>query len=231
MGTHNATTRGVVAALLAVLFAVPAAVFAADGGMTYSEESASSEAITLSVKRGAWLGRKLQIRGEAPQLAGQSVAIERRSLRGGGWTRVGVTRVGDDGRFSTRWAADETGRHHFRALALGASTAGSTQANSSSAVRRTTVYRKVMSTWYGPGFYGNRTACGPRLTTKTLGVAHKTLPCGTKIALRYEGRSITVPVIDRGPYAEGISFDLTGATAERLGVTATVPIGAARVTR
>ena len=231
MGIQNATTRGVVAALMAVLFAVPAGVLAADGGMSYSKEAASADAISLSVKRGAWLGRKLQIRGEAPQLAGQSVVIERRSARGGGWTQVAVVRVADDGRFGTRWTADQTGRHKFRALALGASTADSADASASSRVRRTTVYRKVMATWYGPGFYGNRTACGQRLTTETLGVAHKTLPCGTRIALRYEGRSVVVPVIDRGPYAKGISFDLTSATADRLGVTATVPIGAARVTR
>ena len=51
----------------------------------------------------------------------------------------------------------------------------------------------------------------------TLGVAHKTLPCGTKVKLRYHGRSVTVPVIDRGPYVAGRDYDLTEATKERLG--------------
>jgi rare lipoprotein A len=93
------------------------------------------------------------------------------------------------------------------------------------------VYRRVTATWYGPGFYGNRTACGQRLTTETQGVAHKTLPCGTRIAVRVGGRSAIVPVIDRGPYARGVAYDLTGATARRLGVTSTARIGAAVLTR
>jgi rare lipoprotein A len=94
-----------------------------------------------------------------------------------------------------------------------------------------TVYQEVTSTWYGPGFYGNRTACGKRLTRSTLGVAHKTLPCGTKVALRANGRSIVVPVIDRGPYARGVTYDLTAATAEHLGVMSTAQIGAAVLSR
>jgi peptidoglycan hydrolase-like protein with peptidoglycan-binding domain len=75
------------------------------------------------------------------------------------------------------------------------------------------------ATWYGPGFYGNQTACGKVLRTTTIGVANKTLPCGTKVTLAYHGHSVIAPVIDRGPYAKGYSFDLTGATAEALGVT------------
>ena len=51
----------------------------------------------------------------------------------------------------------------------------------------------------------------------TLGVANKTLPCGTMVKLRYHGHSITVPVIDRGPYVAGRDYDLTEATKERLG--------------
>jgi len=70
-------------------------------------------------------------------------------------------------------------------------------------------YRKAFASWYGPGLYGNRTACGQTLTSSTLGVAHKTMPCGTKLHLRHRGRSVTVRVIDRGPYAAGREFDLT----------------------
>jgi rare lipoprotein A len=88
-------------------------------------------------------------------------------------------------------------------------------------------YRPVKATWYGPGLYGNRTACGKRLTHRTLGVAHKSLPCGTKVALRYQGHTVVVPVIDRGPYARGVSYDLTQATARRLGMTQTARLAAA----
>jgi hypothetical protein len=68
--------------------------------------------------------------------------------------------------------------------------------------------------WYGPGFYGNGTACGPKLTKELVGVAHRTLPCGTKVTFRYKGRTLTVPVVDRGPYVAGRTWDLTrGACA------------------
>ncbi len=49
-----------------------------------------------------------------------------------------------------------------------------------------------------------------------MGVAHRSLPCGTKVKLRYHGRSVTVPVIDRGPYVTGRDYDLTEAVKERL---------------
>ena len=92
-------------------------------------------------------------------------------------------------------------------------------------------YRVVKATWYGPGLYGNRMACGRRLTRSTIGVAHKRLPCGTKVALRYRGREIVVPVVDRGPYARGIEYDLTYATARKLGMTQTSRIAAAALHR
>ena len=51
--------------------------------------------------------------------------------------------------------------------------------------------------WYGPGLYGNGTACGQKLTKVLVGVAHRTLPCGTLVTFRYKGVTLTVPVIDR----------------------------------
>jgi rare lipoprotein A (peptidoglycan hydrolase) len=65
--------------------------------------------------------------------------------------------------------------------------------------------------------YGLGLACGGVLGRNQLGVAHKTAPCGTLITFTYEGRSLTVPVIDRGPYIAGREWDLTGATAAALG--------------
>jgi len=88
-------------------------------------------------------------------------------------------------------------------------------------------YRAVMATWYGPGLYGNRMACGGRLTHRTLGVAHRRLPCGTRVALRYRGHIIVVPVVDRGPYSRGVDYDLTAATARKLGMTQTSRLAAA----
>jgi rare lipoprotein A len=101
------------------------------------------------------------------------------------------------------------------------------QSSQSSQQARTADYRTAKATWYGPGLYGNRLACGGRLRHSTLGVAHKRLPCGTQVALKYHGRTVVVPVIDRGPYARGVAYDLTEATARKLGMTQTVRLGAA----
>jgi rare lipoprotein A (peptidoglycan hydrolase) len=77
----------------------------------------------------------------------------------------------------------------------------------------------VLASWYGPGFYGNKTACGQTYTPEILGVAHLTLPCGTRLVLTYGSRSITVTVIDRGPYVAGRAIDLSNATRLALGCT------------
>jgi rare lipoprotein A (peptidoglycan hydrolase) len=75
----------------------------------------------------------------------------------------------------------------------------------------------VIASWYGPGFYGNRTACGQVYTPEIAGVAHRTLPCGTLLVLDYRGRTMTVPVIDRGPYIAGRTLDLSNATHVAIG--------------
>jgi peptidoglycan lytic transglycosylase len=76
----------------------------------------------------------------------------------------------------------------------------------------------VLASWYGPGFYGNRTACGLTFTPELLGVAHVSLPCGTPLTLTSSaGRSVRVNVIDRGPYVAGRTLDLSFATKVALG--------------
>jgi len=69
--------------------------------------------------------------------------------------------------------------------------------------------RSAGATWYGPGLYGNGTACGQTLRPGTIGVAHRTLPCGTTVKFNYHGHSLVTRVIDRGPYTPGNDFDLT----------------------
>jgi hypothetical protein len=73
--------------------------------------------------------------------------------------------------------------------------------------------------WYGPGFYGKRTACGLAMTESLVGVAHRTLPCGTMITFKNpaNGRIVTAPVVDRGPYVAGRRWDLTGGLCKKLG--------------
>lgn len=73
--------------------------------------------------------------------------------------------------------------------------------------------------WYGPGFYGHRTACGVAYTQAILGVAHRTLPCGTLVTFLnpLNGRQVTVPVIDRGPYVTGRQWDMSAGLCAYLG--------------
>lgn len=77
--------------------------------------------------------------------------------------------------------------------------------------------RTAGASWYGPGLYGRHTACGETLRPGTLGVAHKTLPCGTMVKFVYHGQTLITQVIDRGPYVKGRAWDLTAAASEALG--------------
>jgi rare lipoprotein A (peptidoglycan hydrolase) len=73
------------------------------------------------------------------------------------------------------------------------------------------------ASWYGPGLWGRKTACGQTLRPQTMGVAHKTFPCGTTVKFVYHGRTVVTEVIDRGPYIRGRAWDLTKAVSDSLG--------------
>lgn len=122
------------------------------------------------------------------------------------WTKA-------NGTFALRWSPDRIGNYAVRAFGIH----DRRSRGSVSPARRLTSYRQADASYYGPGLYGNGVACGGTLMPGTLGVANKTLPCGTKVKLRYHGRAVTVPVIDRGPYVAGRDYDLTEATKVRLG--------------
>jgi rare lipoprotein A (peptidoglycan hydrolase) len=86
------------------------------------------------------------------------------------------------------------------------------------------VHKTALATWFGPGFYGQQTACGQTLTPATVGVANRKLPCGTLVKVSYRHQRLTLPVVDRGPYANGADWDLTAAAAQTLGIEETVHI-------
>ena len=144
----------------------------------------------------------------APGLPGKTVTLQR--LGNHGWRTLTRTLTGLHGRFKLRYLPWQTGTELVRLRFAG-------DARDLAARRflgRLNVYRLVGASWYGGG---GQTACGASLTSSTQGVANKTLPCGTLVTLRYGGRTIRVPVIDRGPYVEGREFDLTEATKQALG--------------
>lgn len=84
------------------------------------------------------------------------------------------------------------------------------------------------ASWYGPGFYGNRTANGEVFRPGTLTAAHRYLPFGTMVRVTNlnNGRSTVVRINDRGPFHGGRVIDLAHGAAVELGVTAsgTAPV-------
>jgi hypothetical protein len=133
-------------------------------------------------------------------------------FRGPG-ARTLTTRTRANGTFALRWSPAAIGNYAVRAYGIHDQRTGAAV----SAARKVTSYRQANASYYGPGLYGNGVACGGTLMPGTLGVANKTLPCGTRVKLRYHGRTVTVPVIDRGPYVAGRDYDLTEATKIHLG--------------
>jgi rare lipoprotein A len=158
-------------------------------------------------------GSPVRVRGRlAPGLAGRTVRLERRA--GAGWKTVDRARTGRGGRFRAAWRASHSGRYRLR-LSFGGDRRNA--ATGRTLGGRVHVYRPSHASWYGPGLYGNPLACGGMLGSGTLGVAHRGLPCGTRVTLRFRRRSLTVPVIDRGPFSGDREWDLTSATKRRLG--------------
>ncbi|HET6549847.1 MAG TPA: septal ring lytic transglycosylase RlpA family protein, partial [Solirubrobacter sp.] len=126
---------------------------------------------------------------------------------------------------------DAAGRYVLRKRIRGAmSTRVRVRAGDGSTRRlgRLNVYRRAHASWYGPGLYGNHLGCGGRLHVGSVGVANKTLPCGSKVTLRHRGRVLRVRVIDRGPYVGGREYDLTAATARKLRFSGHGPIQVTR---
>jgi hypothetical protein len=127
-----------------------------------------------------------------------------------GWSTLASARTGPLGRFRLsylpRHLLSERARLRFAGDSLGRPAQG--------LLGRLNVYRLAGASWYGGG---GGLACGGSLTSSTLGVANKTLPCGTLVTLRYQGHTVRVPVIDRGPFVAGREFDLTEATKRALG--------------
>lgn len=74
------------------------------------------------------------------------------------------------------------------------------------------------ASWYGKSHAGRRTASGRRFDPSRMVCAHRSLPFGTILKITYQGRSVLVEVIDRGPAAwTGRALDLSHAAAHALG--------------
>jgi rare lipoprotein A (peptidoglycan hydrolase) len=197
------------AAMAAVIASTVPGLAAAKRGERGRAKRARSH-VSLHVGRHAVLsGHRVALHGRVRPAGAHRVKVVVRGPNGA----VARTSSGRGGAFTLRWTAPRSGNYRARAYTIHDRRVTA----SVSPARRLTAYHRAEASYYGPGLYGSGVACGGTLEPGTLGVAHKTLPCGTRVRLRYHGRSITVPVIDRGPYVAGRDLDLTEATRERLG--------------
>jgi rare lipoprotein A len=76
-----------------------------------------------------------------------------------------------------------------------------------------------VASWYGPSFYGHRTANGEIYNAGDITAAHRTLPMPVNVRVTNldNGKSLVVRVNDRGPYAKGRIIDVSEAAAKLLG--------------
>ncbi len=88
-----------------------------------------------------------------------------------------------------------------------------------------------LASWYGPGFWGHRTANGERLNAGSFTAAHRFFPFGTRVLVtsRRTGRSVVVRINDRGPFARGRIIDLSSASARAIGMSGTESVTLARL--
>jgi len=177
---------------------------------------------SLVVEPTALVGVVVHVRGTLPGAARRRAILQHLDPRRG-WRDVKRTRVHSTSRFVVGWRPDRSGPTSLRVVL--ARRAGAAAAPPVAIVN---VYRPAQATYFGPGLYGRQTFCGQILTAQLLGVAHKSLPCGTLVAILHQRRETVVPVVDRGPFHAGFDWDLTQATADALGFAGSGTIGYVR---
>jgi rare lipoprotein A (peptidoglycan hydrolase) len=209
---HIATCATAISLAAVVLLPASGAV-ASSGGV-----SANPNAPFLRVTGGVLINSEVKVTGRVSDVSDGSLVDVQARLPGKAWTRVASGRSHDHGTFAATWTTTHIGKYTLRAVPRNAASASATD-GSTPPVASSIVHFKNRATWFGPEDNGTQTACGVKLTDTVLGVAHKSLPCGTQVSILFRGKRITVPVIDRGPYRDGVTWDLTIATSEALGFT------------
>ncbi len=140
-----------------------------------------------------------------PAASRRTVRLQSHSRQG--WYTVAHGLTGRRGRFALRYAPATGTERHLRVLFGGDATNARTTVSAGSV----SVFYQDVASWYDDG---GHTACGFHAG---LGVANRTLPCGTRVAFRHGGRTVTAVVDDRGPYVGGRNWDLNQNTAAALG--------------
>lgn len=209
-----------------VLIAVPIARAAtgeeaasSTGGAAAQESPVVSEA-TRKPKISGRLVRSRSVGGSGITVrakltgVGKGKAHVRLAVRASGstkWRVVATDNVRGGKKFNIKWRGGSPGRYMTRVSVRKFGQSASDRTG------RAFVFRRSYASYYGPGLYGGGLACGGTLSPGTIGVAHKTLPCGTRVTFKVGNRVVTARVIDRGPYVGGRDWDLTTALRNRLG--------------
>lgn len=180
---------------------------------TGSKVVLGKRSLNVPVGRAAWIRGRVQAR--SPQL----VRLQRLTP-GGRWVTLDSDRLDERGRFRLSHRPEDSGSQRVRVRYSG----DQVNLRATRNAGRLNAFREAQASWYGPGFYGRTTACGQTFSADVMGVAHKSLPCGTELTLRKGGRTARVRVIDRGPFVGGREFDLSPAvkSALRFGSTGSV---------
>jgi rare lipoprotein A len=82
------------------------------------------------------------------------------------------------------------------------------------------IYQKGISTWYGPGFNGRKTASGQIYDMFSLSAAHRTLPLGSIVRVTNikNNKNVVVLINDRGPVNKKLILDLSKTAAKKLNI-------------
>ncbi len=151
-------------------------------------------------------GQRIDLRGRMlPSVAGRQVRLQ--GHEGHAWRTLAATRTGPRGGFDLHYRPASAGQRSLRVLFSG----DRRNAGASRPAGQLSVYDQSVASWYSDA---GTTACGFHAT---FGVANRDLPCGTRVSLRYGGRSVTAVVDDRGPFVGGRNWDLNQNTASALG--------------
>ncbi|MBJ7457660.1 MAG: hypothetical protein JHD02_00585 [Thermoleophilaceae bacterium] len=221
-----------------VLIAVPIAraattetTLSSGGGATAQDASPIAKESTRRPRISGRLVRSRSVAGSGIAVqaklsgVGRGKAHVRFAVRSSGsrkWRVVTSANVRGGKKFKLRWRGGRPGRYMTRISVRKFGQSASDRTG------RAFVFRRSYASYYGPGLYGGGLACGGTLAPSTVGVAHKTLPCGTRVAFKVGNRVVTARVIDRGPFIAGRDWDLTAALKYKLGFGSTGTVYATR---
>jgi hypothetical protein len=161
--------------------------------------------------------RRVRVGGKLlPAIAGRRVRLEANGAHG--WRTVSSDRTDPRGGYGLSFSAGGADGQHLRVVFGG----DGVNAGAARPVGSVALLHPALASWYEDG---GTTACGFHAG---LGVANRTLPCGTKVTFSHGGRTVTATVDDRGPYAGGRDWDLNQATAGALGFAGVGTVWASR---